>query len=61
MTNFRDLVHYTKGIVAKHPALQEEIDGLLELCWSEIEEGGSVQHEINLCRRDIDSLVEEKV
>jgi len=61
MTNFRDLVHYAKDIVAKHPDLKEEIDGLLELCWSEIEEGSSVQHEINLCQRDIDSLVSEKV
>jgi hypothetical protein len=61
MTNFRELVSYAKGIVAKHPALQEEIDGLLELCWSEIEEGSSVQHEINLCQRDIETLVAEKV
>ena len=61
MTNFRDLVHYAKCIVAKHPDLKEEIDGLLELCWSEIEEGGSEQHEIDLCERDIQSLVAEKV
>jgi hypothetical protein len=61
MTNLRELASYAKKVSAQYPALQEEIDGLLELCWSEIEEGGSAQHEINLCRRDIDSLVAEKV
>jgi len=61
MTNFRELVSYARSVADNHPDLKDEIDGLVDLCWSEIEEGGSIQHEINLCQRDIDSLVAEKV
>jgi RNA-splicing ligase RtcB len=60
MTNFRELTSYARNVSAQYPDLKEEIYGLVDLCEAEIEEGGSVQHEINLCKRDIDEIVEER-
>lgn len=52
---------YCIGVVEKHPELEEEVVGLFNLCISEIEEGGSTPHEIDLCISDVDELVKEKV
>lgn len=60
MKNFRELVSYAKNVAAQYPDLKEEILGLVDLCESEIEEGGSVDHELHLCKTDIDELVEER-
>ena len=60
MTNLRELTSYARKVSAQYPDLNEEIFGLVDLCDAEIEEGGSVQHEIDLCKRDIDELVEER-
>lgn len=56
MTN---LIDYANGVIAKYPQLKGDIDGLIELCVTEIEEGGSVTHEIQLCWNDIEELVKE--
>jgi hypothetical protein len=60
MRNFKELFIYARSVVAQYPDLKEEVLGLIDLCESEIEEGGSVQHEIDLCKRDIDEIVEER-
>lgn len=39
--------------------LKNEIDDLIELCLNEIEDGGSVAHEIQLCMSDIEELIKE--
>ena len=53
------LIDYANSVIEKYPQLKEEINGLIELCVTEIEEGGSVTHEIQLCWSDIEYLVKE--
>ena len=60
MNNFKELFSHAKNVIAQHPDLKEEILDLIDLCHSEIEEGGSVDHELHLCKTDIDELVEER-
>jgi hypothetical protein len=40
-----------------YPQHKSEIMDLYQLCLDEIEEGGSPQHEINLCRNEIVELI----
>tara|TARA_B110000285_G_scaffold198394_1_gene230791 strand:- start:152 stop:352 length:201 start_codon:yes stop_codon:yes gene_type:complete len=54
MTN---LIDYTNQVVEKYPNLKGDIDGLMDLCIMEIEEGSPEQHEIQLCWNDIEELV----
>ena len=56
MTHLSD---YANSVIEKYPQLKEEINGLIELCVTEIEEGGSVTHAIQLCWSDIEYLVKE--
>lgn len=56
---YHQLRAFIKECVAKHPHLKEEIYDLYELCLDEIEEGGSVDHEIQLCITSIEQLIEE--
>ena len=60
MNNVLQLKKYVREITAQYPDLDEEISDLYDLCLNEIEEGGSEQHEIHLCKTDIDQLVEER-
>lgn len=55
--DIQDLKKYCKEVIFKHPELEEQIVDLYFLCVSEIEEGGSSTHEINLCMSDIEDLV----
>ena len=57
MTN---LIDYANQIMEKYPSLKSDVQGLVQLCIDEIEEGGSEQHEIELCWSDIDQLVKEE-
>jgi hypothetical protein len=41
------------------PKLKHEINDLVELALNEIEDGGSVSHEIQLCMSDIEELIKE--
>ena len=43
--------------IGKHPQHKREIIDLYQLCLDEIEEGGSPQHECDLCRNDIEELI----
>jgi hypothetical protein len=46
-------------LITQHPNLKEEILDFYELAITEIEEGGSATHEIELCLNDIELLIEE--
>ena len=52
-----ELKQYVEGVVKLHPQHQEEIRDLYQLCLDEIEEGGSVEHEVSLCRSDIEEVI----
>lgn len=54
------LIEYAKTVIEKYPSLKSDIHGLIDLCITEIEEGGSKEHEINLCWSDIEELVKEE-
>lgn len=56
MKRLRD---YVKEFIAKHPHLKEQVDDLVQLCFDEIEQGGSIEHEIDLAINSIDQLLEE--
>ena len=54
------LIEYAKSVIEKYPSLTSDVKDLVNLCISEIEEGGSESHEIELWWSDIQSLVEEE-
>jgi hypothetical protein len=54
MENLRKLV---RDSIKSHPQHEEEIRDLFQLCLDEIEQGGSVEHEISLCQSDIEELI----
>lgn len=43
----------------EYPHLKDEFYDLYSLCLSEIEEGGSEAHEIQLCINDIEETIKE--
>jgi hypothetical protein len=53
-------VEFAKEFINEHPNLKVEVMDLLELCQSEIEEGGSPTHEVELCINSIKQLLEEE-
>jgi|TARA_B110000908_G_C10095601_1_gene376137 hypothetical protein len=55
MTN---LIEYANQVAEKYPNLKGDIDGLMDLCIMEIEEGSPEPHEIQLCWTDIEQLVD---
>lgn len=58
--NSEYLNKFAKDTISKHPELKNEIEELLQLCQSEIEDGGSLTHERELCYGSIKELLEEK-
>lgn len=57
--NMDELIKYANEAIRKRPDLKEDILDLVSLCQSEIEDGASVQNEIELCRNDIEELLED--
>ena len=55
-----DLIDYAKQVVDKYPVLEGDIQGLIDLCIMEIEEGSPEPHEIQLCWTDIDQLIKDE-
>lgn len=55
-----DLIDYAKQVIDKYPVLEGDIQGLLDLCIMEIEEGSPEPHEIQLCWTDIDQLIKDE-
>ena len=57
MTDYATLKRYALEQIKNYPVIEGEVKELLELCRDEISEGGSVEHEVELCARDIEQLV----
>jgi hypothetical protein len=57
MTN---LIDYANQVMEKYPSLKSDVQGLIQLCIDEIEEGSPERHEIQLCWSDIDALIKEE-
>jgi len=55
----KELIKYATEMARQYPNKLDEINDLLSLCYSEIEEGGSEAHEIQLCTEDIRQICEE--
>jgi hypothetical protein len=55
----KELREFVIETMKAYPQHKSEIMDLYQLCLDEIEEGGSPQHEINLCRNEIEELVKE--
>lgn len=53
----QELKKFAIEMINKHPQHKREIIDLYQLCLDEIEEGGSPQHECDLCRNDIEELI----
>lgn len=46
--------------IEENPELKEEIFDFYSLCRTEIEDGGSEPHEIELCISSVEELIKEK-
>lgn len=57
--NLEYLKNFCTESILKYPKLEPDIVGYYALCLTEIEQGGSQMHEINLCINDINDLIEE--
>jgi hypothetical protein len=55
--NFEELKTYLQEKIKQYPKLKYEIMDLYGLCLSEIQEGGSVQQEIDSCINDVKDLI----
>ena len=55
----RQLIEFVNEFLGEHPEYHQQVNELIQLCRDEIEEGGSPNHEINLCIESIKQLVEE--
>lgn len=44
---YKQAIDFKKEFLLEHPELETDVNDLLELMFSEIEEGGSVQNEID--------------
>ena len=57
----KQLTEWVRVQINTHPNLASEILDYYGLCVDEMEEGGSEQHEIDLCINSIEQLIEERV
>lgn len=57
MTTISWLVDYCKEAANKYPELKDEIEQYYHLCMDEIDDGGSIPQEIQLCVNDIEELI----
>ena len=55
----KELVQELRVVIAKYPQLKEQVNDFFQLCKDEIEEGGSPDHEMQLCRGSVQELVDE--
>lgn len=59
MTTFTQLRDYVDEKKQSHPHLSEVFEDYYALAVAEVEEGGSTQHEINLCIGSIEETIED--
>lgn len=57
--DFRDFTIYCGEQSEKHPDKKYEIRDILQLCYSEIGEGGSEIHEVELAIESIEQAIED--
>lgn len=57
---YKELKTFGDEIIKKNPHHTNEVQGLLELCLDEIQEGFSEDHEIELCWNDLNDLMNKK-
>jgi hypothetical protein len=57
--NFYQFTNWCKGKIVLHPNLKQEINEFYSLAQSEIADGGSEQHEIDLAMNDINELINQ--
>jgi hypothetical protein len=55
----KELVIELRAVIAKYPQLKDQVNDFYQLCKDEIEEGGSPEHEMDLCRGSVQELVDE--
>ena len=55
----KDLIVWCRERAKNCPSLKEEIQDLLDLAITEIEDGASVWNEIQLCKSDVEELIKE--
>jgi hypothetical protein len=53
-----ELINFANGFIRDNPEFRDEVYDLLQLCRDEIEEGGSPEHEIQLCEESIRQLID---
>lgn len=53
------LITYANECIAKYPQHKDEIKEIVQLCKDEIEEGSSVEHEVDLAIGSIEDLIKE--
>jgi transcription elongation factor GreA-like protein len=56
----KELVQWARALKNEHPDKFDEIWELVDLCYDEIEQGGSPTHEIELCKESIRQLLEDE-
>ena len=54
-----ELINFANGFIRDNPQFKSEVHDLVQLCRDEIEEGGSPDNEIYLCRESINQLLED--
>ena len=54
----KELIQHVADICMKFPRLANEAQELLDLCQTEIEEGASPSHEVELCYGSLMELIE---
>lgn len=54
----KELIKFANGFIRDNPQLKNEVYDLIQLCEDEIEQGGSPEHEIQLCEEAIRQLLE---
>jgi len=54
-----ELVEWARILKNEHPNKFSEIWDFISLCYDEIENGESPEHEIELCKESIRQLIEE--
>lgn len=59
MTTLQELRSYVDKKKEDYPHLSAEFEDLYALAYAEVEDGESLQNEINLCIGSIDELTEE--
>ena len=61
MTLFQELIGIAKENIVNYPVLKDEIIDIVNLAKSEIDEGGSPNHEVDLAISDINNIVEDYI